>query len=223
MKRLTTVFLLFSSFLMAQQDSSTTDSRKIPNYSNPNLENVGIYAALNGTYTEGVLKDFVNPIGSISLGVEKRLRHLYAFNLTFYPTILERTFTNDNRVWQKDTAIILVTLQGSFGYQFWTSKRMTLYLFGALGIHSLSAGSSNNSNQNNSSCNCDKKEQSWTLISVAPSAGFFFDFREKKQQPSFFGQTPRNAYWRLKLAISPAWFQQIGHGIFYDIGIGYTI
>jgi hypothetical protein len=217
------VFLLAFS-LIAQNQSITRPS--VFKKTNPNQEwmsGVNIQMGINSTYTEGVLKDFITSRVAINVGFEVHTPHIIGLTITARPAFLRQTFTNNNHVWPKDTNISLATIQGSFGYQFWQSKHSALYFFGALGIHSLSAGKSReNDASGNCVGNCEAKDKEWTLISFAPSVGFFLDFRQKRV-PKIMGAPNHNSYWRLKFTANPAWFRHIGSGIFHDIGVAYVL
>lgn len=220
----TITFLFLLTFSLVAQNQSLTQLRlsKKTNL-NPDWQSgINFQIGINGTYTEGVLKEFIASKIAINAGFEVHTPHVFAFTMTVRPASLRQTFTNNNHTWPKDTSISLATIQGSVGYQFWQSKHTALYLFGALGIHSLSVGKSRQ-NDANGNCirNCETKDKEWTLISFAPSVGFFLDFRQNRV-PKIIGAPKHNSYWRLKYTASPAWFQHIGSGIFHDMGMAYV-
>jgi hypothetical protein len=218
------LFCLLTSTLFAQNQSLTKLPPLKKAKSNEEwMSGVNVYFGLNSTYTEGGLKDFIASPMSFNVGFEIHTPHVFALTLTPRIVALKQTFTNNNHVWLKDTTISFTTVQGSFGYQFWQSKHTALYLFGALGVHSLSAGKSPQKDSNgNCIRNCEAKDKEWTLISVAPSTGFFLDFRQKRH-PKISGSPTHNSYWRLRFAANPTRFRHIGYGVFYDMGVAYVL
>lgn len=221
----TTAFFCCLNFLLIAQNQSITQLKpsKKTGLNFDWQRHANFQVGINGTYTEGVLKNFIASPIAINMGFEVHTPHIFAFTLTARPASLRQTFTNNNHIWPKDTAITLATIQGSVAYQFWQSKHTALYLFGALGIHSLSAGKSRqNDASGNCIRNCEAKDKEWTLISFAPSVGFFLDFRQKRV-PKIKGAPTHNSYWRLKFTASPAWFRHIGSGIFHDMGVAYVL
>jgi hypothetical protein len=218
-------FLLFSSVLMAQNAQNPEFTRlSLKNHDLKNDWRDGFHCkiGLSSTYTEGSLKKFVASPLSINIGMEFRDVNIAAVSVAIRPASLRQSFTNDGQVWSKDTSISFITFQGIFAYQFWHSKHAALYLFGGLGVHNLTAGKScNNQNDINRPNNCDK-DKAWTLISVAPSTGFFIDFRRQHEKSKNPFNSPYH-YLRLKFAANPAWFQQIGQGILYDTGLVYVL
>ena len=224
MKSFTTLlFFIISSILLAQNSSFLTKlPTKSPKKSAEEWDfSFGI--GLSSTYTEGVFKEFVKSNMAVNVGIEVRTPHVVGLAISIRPASLQQTFTNDNRVWTKDTSISLVSLQGSFGYQFWTSKKLSLYLFGAFGVHHLTAGKScNDQNNGTRSTECSEKKKGWELASIAPSTGFFFDFNLKKHLKGL-NDPSHNSYLRLKFTANPLWFRQIGKGVLYDMGIAYCL
>ena len=221
----TTTFFFLLTFSLIAQNQSLTQLRlsKKTGLNHDWQSGVNVQIGINSTYTEGVLKEFITSPIAINVGLEVHTPHVFAFTMTVRPASLRQTFSNNNHVWPKDTTISLGTIQGGFGYQFWQSKHTALYLFGALGIHSLSAGKTRQ-NDANGNCirNCEAKDKEWTLISFAPSVGFFLDFRQKRV-PKITGAPTHNSYWRLKFTTNPAWFSHIGSGIFHDMGVAYVL
>jgi hypothetical protein len=225
MKLLTTITLFFLlTFSLIAQNQSVTQLKPLKK-TGLNFDwqrNATLQVGINGTYTEGVLKNFIASPIAINMGFEVHTPHIFGFTLTARLASLRQTFTNNNHVWPKDTTITLATIQGSAAYQFWQSKHTTLYLFGALGVHSLSAGKSRQNDANgNCTGNCESRDKEWLLISFAPSVGFFFDFRQKGAS-QIMGGPNHNSYYRLKYAANLARFQYVGSGVFHDMGVAYV-
>jgi hypothetical protein len=220
----TTAFFCFLNFSLIAQNQSVTQLRpsKKTGLNFDWQSNANFQVGISGTYTEGGLKNFIASRIAINFGFEVHTPHIFAFTLTARLSSLRQTFTNNNHIWPKDTTITLATIQGSAAYQFWQSQHTTLYLFGALGVHSLSAGKSRQ-NDANGHCtgNCESKDKEWLLISFAPSVGFFFDFRQKGV-PLIKGSPTHSSYYRLKYTANLARFQHVGSGIFHDIGVAYV-
>jgi hypothetical protein len=231
MKSITMVLLLlsFSSVLFAQNrsDKPTKSPTKtpvvLPEYSTYEWESKNFYLELSSVYSQGEFRKFVKPVVAISMGFEKHNRHIYTLGVTMRPTKLQQSFVNENRTWEKDTTLSFATLHGSFGYQYWASKRVALYLFAGVGFHSLMAGQ--NTQNNNSNNPPPKTDGAFSLISFAPSMGFFIDYRTRRAEPNIgmSGKNYQDSYFRIKFSANPVWFKQLGDGILFDSGIAITL
>jgi hypothetical protein len=230
MKSITMVlfFLSLSPVLFAQNGADKpTESRTktpvvLPEYSTYEWESKNIYLEVSSVYSQGDFKKFVKPVVAISMGFEKHKRHIYTLGVTMRPTKLQQSFVNENRTWEKDTALSFTTLQGSFGYQYWASKRVALYLFAGVGFHGLTAGKTT---QNDNSSNPPKTESAYSLVSFAPSMGFFLDYRTRRGEPhvGMSGKNYQDSYFRIKFSANPVSFKQLGDGVLFDSGIAITL
>jgi hypothetical protein len=230
MKSITMVLFLlaFSPVLFAQNNADApTKSRTktpviLPEYSTYEWESKNIYLDVSTVYSQGNFKKFVKPPIAISMGFEKHKRHIYAFGVTMRPTKLQQSFVNENRTWEKDTTLSFATLQGSFGYQYWASKRVALYLFAGVGFHALTAGKTT---QNDNNAQAKKTESAFSLYSFAPSMGFFIDYRTRRAEPNMgmSGKNYQDSYFRIKFSANPVSFKQLGDGVLFDSGIAITL
>jgi hypothetical protein len=223
MKSITTVlfFLALSANLWAQNDSIRYNTQPDLSYSTKDWLGMNFHIGVNYTLTEGAFKEFIATPIAINAALEVHDRNMFAFYVSVRPASLNKTFTHENRVWKADTSISLTTIQVLYGYQVWVSKRTALYLVGALGAHDLSVGGSNqNHNNHNSHCkNCPEKEKEWTIGSFAPSIGAFFDIRKRIFDPRW---GYHDSYFRLKFMAYPTFFKNVGNGVLYDMGVGYS-
>jgi hypothetical protein len=230
MKLITMVLFLLSLspvlFAQNRSDKPTKSPAKtpvvLPEYSTYEWESMNFYLDVSSVYSQGAFKKFVKPMVAISMGFEKHKRHIYTLGVTMRPTKLRQSFVNENRTWEKDTTLSFATLQGSFGYQYWASKRVALYLFAGVGLHGLTAGKNT---QNNNSNNPPKTEAAFSLVSFAPSMGFFLDYRTRRAglNAGMSGKNYQDSYFRLKFSANPVWFKQLGDGILFDSGIAVTL
>jgi hypothetical protein len=222
-------FLSLTQLIQAQKPTSkgaeSTKVALLPAYSTYEWKSDNLHIGLSSTYMQGELMQFVKPVVAITLGAERHNRHMYAVNLTIRPIALRQGFTNDNAVWNRDTSVGFVTFQGSFGYQYWASKRVALYLFGSFGFHSIAPSGDNQSNNNNVNGPRKNTSPGFSLVSLAPSGGFFLDFRQRKGyfSQAFGSYGYHDSYWRMKFSVNPAWFQKIGSGVLFDSGIAYCL
>jgi hypothetical protein len=211
-----------STALWAQNDPITHFPANKNNSTDDWWYGVHFNIGASGTNTEGSLKKFITPPVAIHVALETGVTDILGLSITIRPTSLRQTFTNDAHVWSKDTSISFVTYQGSYSHQFWRSKNTALYVFGALGVQVMSpTGGSDRQNKGNRSCDSNN-DKAWTLSSVAPSAGFFIDFRQKSATPNANPYDSPYSFWRVKFAANPAWFREIGSGVFYDAGLSYS-
>lgn len=219
---LTLIGLFFiSGSLLAQNDYDSWRYTRLRDTSLPiSKKNYGqnrklnITSGINAIYTEGDLKRYINPWGSINVSVEMHKKHCYyALEFLVAPTRLSESFVENNHVWSSDTTVSLATIGVNMGYEFWTSKRLKLFLFGGLGYSNLTIGS-NTTHENQRS---SQKKAAWSLSSPAMTVGFFFEYWQSNK-PSKGIPMPDN-FWRLKFAANPRWFRTIGNGIFYEMGL----
>ena len=239
MKLMTMVLCFFtlSPVLFAQKPTDKTKSSTeptpkpvprpvLPEFNTYEWESDNYYFEMSSVYSQGELKKNVKPVAAISIGFERHNRHIYAFGITIRPTKLRQDFVGDKGVLPKDTLLSFTTFQGSFGYQYWASKRVALYLFAGGGFHFLTVGGNGkNNNQNNNSSFQKKDEQGISSVSFAPSMGFFIDYRTRQHEPKAqkMEKKYRDSYFRVKFSVNPVWFKQLGDGILVDSGVAFCL
>lgn len=224
MKPLVTLFVFFTTFsaLLCQNDTTDVFSKKKLDYSHIDWNSFSMTIGFNRAYTEGGIKNFIEPIFAMNGGFDVQYKRRYfALGGTGYSSKLKQTFINKDKTWQRDTSVGITLVQGTMGYQIWATKRWAMYVFGSLGFADLSVDKSDNNNNGvYNNCN-DTHEKGGKLYSPALSAGCFIEYRK-----IWINKNPYHPYWdnywRLQFKVSPVWFSKIGNGTLYDIGLSYS-
>ena len=183
------------------------------------FKNTNISFGMGAISTQGAMKNYLKPIASFGMSFEVHKKYYFSCDMVFAPTRLHDTLIDKTKILPRDTSLTIATIGASIGYEFWRSKRTSLYFFGSLGYSSLSVGSSQ-SNTNNTSHSSEQKD-TWLVGSFAPSIGFFFEFRQPIKIENACSQNYN--YWRLKFAANPRWFKPVGEGVFYDMSLYFSM
>ena len=208
-----------STRLQLAREKAAKQEKKSNKHAVSTLENANFSFGIGAISTQGTMKNYLKPIASFGMSFEVHKKYYFSCDMMVAPTRLADTLVDKTKLLPRDTSLTIATMGASFGYEFWRSKRTSLYFFGSLGYSSLTVGN-NQSNTSNTS-NSREQKDTWLVSSFAPSIGFFFEFRQPVKIQNACSQNYN--YWRLKFAANPRWFKAVGEGVFYDMSLYFSM
>ncbi len=132
-------------------------------------------------------------------------------NLQLRTTHIKQEFEYKDAFWAKDTAVSLLSMSMIAGYKLIDEERLAFTPFAGIGFGTLSLPSQEDYTPPDGS----------SIISFAPTFGFFADYKYKVKAKRMLFQSKLNTSTiRLRLAISPMNFKEGRRGNVVDLGIG---
>ena len=132
-------------------------------------------------------------------------------NMQLRNTHLKQEFEHIDAYWANDTSVSLLSMGITGGYKVIDEDRLAFTPFVSIGFGSLALPSEEDYTPPNGS----------SIVSFAPTLGFFVDYKYKvRARRSFFESKLNTSTIRIRLGISPMNFREKRRGTVVDLGIG---